>query len=101
MTASIDWLNGPLPPSPTPRDESAPIYDEVTGEFPVMLPVEDGTVPSMPPVNERAEFARNSWLWRRLFRRLRLVRWSGTRVTAAAASSVLFVVSRAMWLVTR
>jgi hypothetical protein len=96
MSASIDWLSGELPP--VPRDDSTPLFDEVTLRFapvwPVVEPSEDGTVPSMPPVKPAG-------LVRRAVRRFRLARWTAGRVTWGLSSAVLFVGSGALWLVIR
>jgi hypothetical protein len=86
----IDWLSGDLPPSPVPRDDSTPIFDEVTQRFAPVWPEQpvDGTVPPMPPAG----------LVRRVVRRLRLVRWTpGRLVFGGASATVLLVTWAGSW----
>ena len=57
----------------------------------------------IPPVQEPPAWPTEEDLtvWRRFVRRLRLVRWSGTRVTAVVSSGMVLGSSGAMWLVTQ
>ncbi|MFI6302124.1 hypothetical protein ACIBCH_09650 [Amycolatopsis thailandensis] len=92
-----EWLSGERPP--VPMREPTPLYDELVESR------ARAVVPEWPEseAERTVEFARiqPAGLVRRLVRRLGLVRWSGTRVTAVVSSSVLFVGSGALWLVNR